>query len=164
MTVLPNSQMGQLYFGKRIKEREDYSYLLETMPRPMASCVYDTDKAFSMEHIKQEYGTFGATDYRIPAAEVIQENGNRIFILSYKSFTGSVGDGRLADYGIIRTVVFDRLNCLRTVIHIAYCDLTFDGFGRLHVRNLIIIQYLFENVFGGICLSYRRYDLSRKIG
>ena len=78
MTVLPNSQMGQLYFGKRIKEREDYSYLLETMPRPMASCVYDTDKAFSMEHVKQEYGTFGATDYRIPAAEVIQENGNRI--------------------------------------------------------------------------------------
>ncbi|HIY63761.1 MAG TPA: alpha-galactosidase, partial [Candidatus Mediterraneibacter stercoripullorum] len=68
MTVLPNGQMGQLYFGKRIKEREDYSHLLEILPRPMASCVYDTDKAFSMEHIKQEYGTFGATDYRIPAA------------------------------------------------------------------------------------------------
>ena len=74
MTVLPNGQMGQLYFGKRIREREDYSYLLETMPRPMASCVFETDKAFSMEHIKQEYGTFGATDYRIPAASVIQEN------------------------------------------------------------------------------------------
>ena len=35
MAVLPNGQMGQLYFGKRIHQREDYSYLLEMMARPM---------------------------------------------------------------------------------------------------------------------------------
>ena len=29
MTVLPNGHMGQLYYGKRIHDREDFSYLLE---------------------------------------------------------------------------------------------------------------------------------------
>lgn len=33
MTVLPNGQLGQLYFGRRVHEREDYSYLLESKPR-----------------------------------------------------------------------------------------------------------------------------------
>ena len=96
MTVLPNGQMGQLYFGKRIREREDYSYLLETMPRPMASCVFETDKAFSMEHIKQEYGTFGATDYRIPAASVIQENGSRISEFCFHDFHVESGKPKIA--------------------------------------------------------------------
>ena len=41
MQVLPNGQMGQLYFGKRVHDREDFSYLLETLPRPMASCVFE---------------------------------------------------------------------------------------------------------------------------
>ena len=42
MTVLPNRQMGQLYFGARIHEREDYSYLLEMRSRPMTACISDT--------------------------------------------------------------------------------------------------------------------------
>ena len=29
MTVLPNGHMGQLYFGKRVHHKEDYSYLYE---------------------------------------------------------------------------------------------------------------------------------------
>ena len=29
MTVLPNGHLGNLYFGKRIHDREDFSYLLE---------------------------------------------------------------------------------------------------------------------------------------
>lgn len=76
MTVLPNGQMGQLYFGARIHEREDYSYLLEMKSRPMTACISEKDKIFSMEHIRQEYGVFGATDYRMPAVEIQQENGS----------------------------------------------------------------------------------------
>lgn len=76
MTVLPNGQMGQLYFGARIHEREDYSYLLEMKSRPMTACISEKDKIFSMEHIRQEYGVFGATDYRMPAVEIHQENGS----------------------------------------------------------------------------------------
>ena len=76
--ILPNRQLGQLYFGKRIHIQEDYSYFLEMPVRPMSSCVFDTDKKFSMEYIRQEYPVFGTTDYRMPAVEVLQENGSRI--------------------------------------------------------------------------------------
>lgn len=86
MTVLPNGQMGQLYFGKRIREREDYSHLLETASRPMSSCVFDTDKKFSMEHIKQEYAVFGTTDYRTPAVEVIQKSGSRFSEFCFQNY------------------------------------------------------------------------------
>lgn len=86
MTVLPNGHMGQLYFGKRVRDREDFSFLLETGSRPMASCVFDTDKRFSLEHIKQEYAVFGTTDYRSPAVEVVQENGSRISDFQFHTY------------------------------------------------------------------------------
>ena len=75
MQVLPSGHLGQLYFGKRVHDREDFSYLLESLPRPMASCVFEGNKAFSLEHIKQEYPSYGTGDYRAPAVEVLQEQG-----------------------------------------------------------------------------------------
>lgn len=41
MCVLPNGHLGNLYFGKRIHDREDFSYLLEMKQRPMTACVYE---------------------------------------------------------------------------------------------------------------------------
>ena len=61
MTVLPNHHMGQLYFGRRIHHRDDFSYLLEMSPRPMTSCLFEGDRSFSLEHTKQEYGVYGTT-------------------------------------------------------------------------------------------------------
>lgn len=95
MAVLPNGQMGQLYFGKRIHQREDYSYLLEMMARPMGSYVFESDRTLSLEHVKQEYGVYGSTDYRCPAVEILQENGSRISDFCYKSHTVSGGKPKL---------------------------------------------------------------------
>ena len=50
MMVLPNGQMGHLYFGKKIHDREDFGDLLETAPRPMCSCPFEGNKAFSLEY------------------------------------------------------------------------------------------------------------------
>ena len=86
MTVLPNGQMGQLYFGARVHDREDYSYLLEMKSRPMTSCISEKDKIFSMEHIRQEYGVSGATDYRMPAVEIQQENGSSLSEFLYDHY------------------------------------------------------------------------------
>lgn len=85
MTVLPNGQMGHLYFGKRIHDKEDFSYLLELASRPMSSWVFDDSNFFSLEHIKQEYGLYGTTDFRHPAVEILQKNGSRISDFVYKS-------------------------------------------------------------------------------
>ena len=95
MAVLPNGQMGQLYFGKRIHQREDYSYLLEMMARPMGSYVFENDRTLSLEHVKQEYGVYGSTDYRCPAVEILQENGSRISDFCYKSHNVSGGKPKL---------------------------------------------------------------------
>lgn len=86
MQVLPNHQLGQIYFGKKIGNKEDYSYLIEMPMRPMSSCVFDTDKRFSMEHIRQEYAVFGTTDYRMPAVETVQDNGSRISEFCFRGY------------------------------------------------------------------------------
>lgn len=84
MQILPNGQMGQLYFGKKIHDREDFSYLLETMPRPMASCVFEGNKSFCLDYILQEYPVYGTGDYKTPALKVRQENGSSIMNFIYK--------------------------------------------------------------------------------
>lgn len=83
--VLKNHQLGQLYFGKAIRDRENFNHLFETRARPMASCTFENDLTFSLEHIKQEYPTYGSGDMRHPAIDIIQENGSRILHLEYQS-------------------------------------------------------------------------------
>ena len=85
MVILKNSHLGQLYYGKRIRDREDFSYFLETSPRPMTARVFEDDDTFSLEHIRQEYPVFGTTDFRQPAVEVCQENGSRLSDFRYQS-------------------------------------------------------------------------------
>lgn len=95
MMILQNGHLGQLYFGKHIQDREDFSYLLETCERPMTSYVYDNDRTFSLEHIRQEYPVFGTTDYRQPAVEILQENGSRISDFQYRSHNITGGKPKL---------------------------------------------------------------------
>lgn len=86
MMVMENGHLGQLYCGKRIHDREDFSYLLEKAPRPMSSYVYENERLFSLEHIRQEFPVYGTTDYRHPAVEVRQNNGSRISEFYYQGY------------------------------------------------------------------------------
>lgn len=85
MSILENGHLGQLYYGRRIHDKPDFSYLVEKAPRPMVSYIYEWDRTFSLEHIKQEYPVYGTTDYRHPAVEILQENGSRISEFVYES-------------------------------------------------------------------------------
>lgn len=96
MTVLPNGHMGQLYFGKKIHLKKDYSWLLEMVPRSMASYVFENDRTLSLEHVKQEYGVYGSSDYRFPAVEILQANGSRISDFRYCSHRITPGKPKLA--------------------------------------------------------------------
>ena len=87
MTCLPNGQMGQLYYGKRLRHRESFGHLLEFAHRDMAPCVYENDTTFSLEHIRQEYPAFGTGDMRYPAYGIRRENGSRVSCFVYKSHT-----------------------------------------------------------------------------
>lgn len=81
--ILKNNQLGQLYYGKRIHDRDNFDHLFETSPRPMSSCSYEGDLTFSLEHIKQEYPVYGSGDLRHPAIDITQENGSHILNFEY---------------------------------------------------------------------------------
>jgi len=83
--VLKNHQLGQLYYGKAIHDRENFDHLFEICQRPMAPCTFEGDLTFSLEHIKQEYPSYGSGDMRHPAIDIIQENGSRIIHFEYQS-------------------------------------------------------------------------------
>ena len=86
MCVLENGHMGQLYYGKRIHDKPDFSYLVEKCGRPMTSYIFEGDRSFSLEHIRQEYPVYGTTDYRHPAIDILQENGSRISEFKYEGY------------------------------------------------------------------------------
>lgn len=82
--ILDNDQPGQLYYGKRLTHREDFSHLFEYAMRDMSPYAFDENSTFSLENIKQEYPTFGCGDMRFPAYEIERENGSHVVEFVYK--------------------------------------------------------------------------------
>ena len=95
-SVLPDGEMGQLYYGPRIHDREDFSYLLETAIRSHSAYFEDGNCGISPEHIKHEYPSYGTGDFRQGALEVLQENGSRISRFRYQSHRIFPGKPELA--------------------------------------------------------------------
>jgi len=85
MMVLKNGHIGQLYYGAKIKDREDFTYMLELKKRAMAASRFEGDPTFNLEHIKQEYPVYGTGDYRNSAVEVEHANGSRYSEFEYVS-------------------------------------------------------------------------------
>ena len=86
-TILENGQLGQLYFGKRVNDKEDYAYLSERGHRDMQACQIEDNPYFSLEHIRQEYPAYGNGDLRYPAYEIETGDGSRIVNFTYKGHT-----------------------------------------------------------------------------
>ena len=85
LTILENGQLGQLYFGKRVNDKEDYTYISERGHRDMQACPIEGNQYFSLEHIRQEYPAYGNGDMRYPAYEIERSDGSRIVEFTYKS-------------------------------------------------------------------------------
>nr|MCR5271473.1 alpha-galactosidase [Lachnospiraceae bacterium] len=105
MMVLRNGHIGQLYYGARISDREDFTYMLEMKRRAMGACRFDEDLTFSLEHIKQEYPCYGTGDFRASAFEVEHEDGNRYTEACYVSH--EIFDGKKKLEGLPATYVED---------------------------------------------------------
>ena len=82
--VAPGGELTNLYFGRRIHDREDFSYVLFRMGMPNVVVDADTE-SYSMELNRQEYPSFGTTDFGNPAFEVETENGAKVSSFVYKS-------------------------------------------------------------------------------
>lgn len=84
MKVLKGGHLGQLYYGKRVRERENYDYLFEAEPRSMSVCYFEDDPSYSLEHIRQEYPVCGTGDMHLPALEARMPDGSRLLDLTYR--------------------------------------------------------------------------------
>lgn len=78
-------QIENLYYGKRIKHRDSFTHLIERELRPSCN-MFEENHTSSLEHIKQEYPSFGTTDYRYPAHTITQSNGSRITNYKYVGY------------------------------------------------------------------------------
>lgn len=84
--IMRNGQLGQLYFGQALPLEGNYSYLQDKVHyRAMLAQAYENEYRFSLEQIKQEYPSFGTTDFREGAVEVLQQDGSRISDFCYVS-------------------------------------------------------------------------------
>lgn len=86
ISILPNGQLGQLYYGKRLRDRESFEHLQEYGMRSMVAWVGGLGRRdVSLELLKQEYPSFGSSDFRNPAFEILQENGSHVSNFRYVS-------------------------------------------------------------------------------
>jgi alpha-galactosidase len=106
-SVLKNGQLGQLYYGKKVRHRDDFSHLIQLPAEPLgnASFPYEGDPFFSLEFLKQEYPSFGTSDYREPAFVLKHESGSRTSHFTYKGFR--LEKGKPALDGLPTTYVED---------------------------------------------------------
>ena len=92
--ILPNGEPGQLYFGKRVHDREDYGYLVNYVGRAMFVGKSD-EESFSLEANRREYPSFGTGDYRQSAYSLLFEDGSHVSTLKFESFKISDGKPKL---------------------------------------------------------------------
>lgn len=84
MRIMENEQLEHLYYGKRIPDREGFSYLHEEARRSQMSVCIPEPGLLSMHYSAQEYPSYGTGDYRSPAFSILQENGSRVSDFKYR--------------------------------------------------------------------------------
>jgi len=85
--IMENGQLENLYYGKKIRDREDFSHLHDETARPHLCVSLPDPSMLSMQYTRQEYPVYGTGDYRTPALTIRQENGSRISVFTYESHT-----------------------------------------------------------------------------
>lgn len=95
MYVQPNGELGQLYYGPRIHDKDDFTYLTYRGHKSHV-CGDPEDELFSMELNRQEYPSFGSTDYGTPAYEITYADGSTVSDFVYAGHSISKGKKPLA--------------------------------------------------------------------
>jgi alpha-galactosidase len=85
--VMEDNQLGNLYYGKKVRDRESFSHLHEEQRRSLAASHCPAPSKLCLQYTKQEYPSYGTGDFRYPAFEIRQENGSRICNFEYASYT-----------------------------------------------------------------------------
>ncbi len=117
MTILPGGHPAQLYFGKKITDREEYGYLLEGSIRSHSAYPNDDGRGYSLEHLKLEYPEYGSSDFRQAAVEIRHESGSRITDFLYQGYEITNGKPKLE--GLPATYTEDDSEAMTLTLHLA---------------------------------------------
>lgn len=82
--ILENGQLGMLYYGKRISDKDSFSYLVSKRQRSLAVYIRE-GSLISLQYTAQEYPSYGTGDFHDPAFRIAQENGSSISNFQYAS-------------------------------------------------------------------------------
>ena len=148
MSVLENGQMGHLYFGRRLMDREDFARLQREKTTGHTSYVYESDYLLSLDIVRQEYPSYGTTDYREGAFAIAQPDGSRITDFVFSGY--EIRDGKSAPEGLPGTWTGEEnasYGGAKTLI-ITLCD------HKLHARIL-----LFYTVFDAVNVIARHAEI-----
>jgi alpha-galactosidase len=132
--ILKNNQLGHIFYGKRIHHRASFSHLLKMKTRGNSTVQFEDDPAFSLEMIKQEYPSYGTTDFREPAFQIVYENGSRISNFEYKEHKIYKGKPRLD--GLPATYVENENEAITLEIHL---------FDELTATEIILLYTVFAH-------------------
>jgi len=129
-----NGQLEHLYFGKGIRHRNHFDYLTEREVRP-SNNQFEGDHTSSLEHIKQEYPAFGATDFRNPAQQIRYPKGDRITDFRYEQYKSYRGKPTLT--GLPATYVEESTEAetLEIILQDTYSEL------KLHLFYTIFSEH-----------------------
>lgn len=83
MRIMENGQLENLYYGKKIHDKEDFAYFHDEAMRSQMSVCIPEPGLLSMQYTRQEYPSYGTGDYRSPAVTIAQENGSCIIDFKY---------------------------------------------------------------------------------
>ena len=133
--ILRNGQPGQIYYGRKIKDRESFQHLIEYSMRDMAPCTYEGDRTFSMEYLKQEYPSYGHGDMREPAYEILQEDGSRITEFTFEDYVILKGKRKLEGLPAVYTESDEEAETLEIYLR-----------DRVMNTKIILSYTIFENL------------------
>ncbi|MYL36487.1 alpha-galactosidase [Halobacillus litoralis] len=144
--ILKNGQIGHLYYGKKIRDREDFRHLSKKEFRVTSSYVYEDDPSFSLDMIPQDYPGYGTSDYREPAFHIRQPDGSRISNFVYQSH--SVHPGKPSLEGLPATYVEDEREAETLTITLVddYTDMKLDLLYTVyHDKDVVVRSARFTN-------------------
>lgn len=83
MKILMHGEIGHLYYGERL-HGESFEHMYYQKHYPSVS-VYREVSGYSMSGMRQEYSSFGGTDFSVGSYSIRQENGSKLSEFEYVS-------------------------------------------------------------------------------
>ena len=124
-SIMRNGQLGHIHFGRRLADAKGASRLHVEGKRGFTCYATEGDTSFSLDLMRQEYPSYGTTDFREPAFQILQENGSRITDFVYKSHRIVDGKPRLKGLPATYSEKDGEVQTLEVLLHdeVINCDL-----------------------------------------